>query len=601
MSLPRAELYAALLNTHNGEVVKRSFYKHHKNQIKLTDSQIILHWIRNEERPLKQWVRNRVVEIRRFTFPKQWYYVQSKNMIADIGTRKGAHIKDVNQTSTWINGYKWMQGEFTSFPIKTVNQINLYNTELREVKLETYNPSQDTTSFHSKVFQQSIPEEVLERYTFCSYLIDPNRYRFKKVVRILAIVMKFCKLLLQKSKSVVKSSKDAQMIYREMVDRVYITEREMKVAEKYFYRKCTLEIKQFVPVKKYEKFAKEKDEVLTYTGRILPTNEILVTGNFTSAMKDLSSTTFCVPVIDKNSPVAFSIVNEVHWCDAVAKHAGIETVSRYVLKKVYIIEGRSLVKLVKKKCLRCHYLAKKTVDVIMGPISDYNLSIAPVYYLTQVDLAGPFKAYSAHQKRTTIKIWLAVFCCSTTSSTNIKIMDDYSSTSFIQAFIRFSCDVGYPKVLLPDAGGQLVKSCETMKFNFKDIKNKLYHDFEVEFEVCPVGGHNMHGRVERKIKEIKSSLEKSISNERLSILQWETVSSEIANGINNLPLAIGNVTTDFETLDLITPNRLKLGRNNERSPVGSMLVTSDPKRIFKEIKKYTNLGLKTGFCHMFQN
>ena len=54
--------------------------------------------------------------------------------------------------------------------------------------------------------------------------------------------------------------------------------------------------------------------------------------------------------------------------------------------------------------------------------------------------------------------------------------------------------------------------------------------------------------------------------ERLSILQWETLAAEISNSINNIPLAIGKITGDLENLDLITPNRLQLGRNNDRRP-----------------------------------
>lgn len=60
-SQPRAELIAALLNTHSGEVVKRSFGDYHQYHVKISDSEIVLHWLKNEEKPLKQWVRNRVI------------------------------------------------------------------------------------------------------------------------------------------------------------------------------------------------------------------------------------------------------------------------------------------------------------------------------------------------------------------------------------------------------------------------------------------------------------------------------------------------------------------------------------------------------------
>jgi len=75
LSLPRAELLAALINTHTGEVVCRSFGTLHKSSLKFTDSQIALYWISNDEKPLKLWVRNRVVEINRFRTKKDWFYI----------------------------------------------------------------------------------------------------------------------------------------------------------------------------------------------------------------------------------------------------------------------------------------------------------------------------------------------------------------------------------------------------------------------------------------------------------------------------------------------------------------------------------------------
>ena len=71
------------------------------------------------------------------------------------------------------------------------------------------------------------------------------------------------------------------------------------------------------------KFCQEKNGILRYVGRILPTDSITVTGQFTDAMKDLSSATFCVPVIDRHSPIAFSIVNDIHWNDNDVSHCGV--------------------------------------------------------------------------------------------------------------------------------------------------------------------------------------------------------------------------------------------------------------------------------------
>ena len=58
MTMPRAELLTAVLNASTGHVVKFSFGKYFNKCLKLTDSQIVLHWINNIKSVMKQWVRN---------------------------------------------------------------------------------------------------------------------------------------------------------------------------------------------------------------------------------------------------------------------------------------------------------------------------------------------------------------------------------------------------------------------------------------------------------------------------------------------------------------------------------------------------------------
>ena len=54
--------------------------------------------------------------------------------------------------------------------------------------------------------------------------------------------------------------------------------------------------------------------------------------------------------------------------------------------------------------------------------------------------------------------------------------------------------------------------------------------------------HAWESRVKNSADQ--KSIQKTIMNERLSILQWEALAAEISNSINNLPLAIGNITGD---------------------------------------------------------
>ena len=216
---------------------------------------------------------------------------------------------------------------------------------------------------------------------------------------------------------------------------------------------------------------------------------------------------------------------------------------------------------------------------MMGPGQNVNLCIAPCFYASQVDIFGPLKSYSSLNKRASMKVCFLVLCCCTTGAVDVCLMNDYSTTAFIQAFIRFSCRFRYPKVLLPDEGSQLVKGCEDMVYSFTDTKLKLSVEYGVEFLPCPVGAHYVHGKVERKIRQIKECLKTNLNNERLSVIQWETLTQQISNSINNLPIGVKNKVEAIENLDIITPNRLILGRNNNRCPNKPLEISNDYKKI----------------------
>ena len=72
---------------------------------------IALYWISNSNKPLKQWIQNRVIEIRQFTIAQQWKSAQSKDMIADLETGKGVTTEQLDQESVWKNEFEWMKLE----------------------------------------------------------------------------------------------------------------------------------------------------------------------------------------------------------------------------------------------------------------------------------------------------------------------------------------------------------------------------------------------------------------------------------------------------------------------------------------------------------
>ena len=77
--------------------------------------------------------------------------------------------------------------------------------------------------------------------------------------------------------------------------------------------------------------------------------------------------------------------------------------------------------------------------------------------------------------------------------------------------------------------------------------------------------HSERGRVERRIRALRESLEKlGVSTTvPMTCMQWDTLFSRISNALDNLPLARGDNTNGSALgYEIINPNRLKLGRNN---------------------------------------
>ena len=349
--------------------------------MKLTDSQIALFWINSTRSELKLWARNRVIEINRLTEVLSWRYVRSGDMIADLGTRKGAQIGDMAQSGQWISGKPWMRLPECEFPVSTVSEITLSSADRSEASNECNKPdiTGQICAVNSWCYAQfggfsgtAVPDQVKTRYESSQYVIDPNRFRMRKIVRILGLVYLFLKKcysacglvgrLIEHPKvtlnivpAILSCEGDQYIVTSGTQDGVgpfrcpaglvvRVSNDEVKLALTYLFRKATEEVKKFVDIRLYNSISSEIEGILFYTGRILPSMEERVGPQLSDVMFDLSKTTFCVPLTDKHSPIAYSIVNEVHSHHPDVKHSGVETTLRHVQLVAYVIGGRELVK-----------------------------------------------------------------------------------------------------------------------------------------------------------------------------------------------------------------------------------------------------------------
>ena len=124
--------------------------------------------------------------------------------------------------------------------------------------------------------------------------------------------------------------------------------------------------------------------------------------------------------------------------------------------------------------------------------------------------------------------------------------------------------------------------------NLRDMEHRLYAEQGMVFDVCPVGGHDMHGKVERTIKSVQESLDDiGLNKMRLPAMGVQTFCKQVENALNNLPLGFryDRSTDNTEVLRMLVPNMLRIGRINSRALDGPVRLSGDNRKMLGEIQE----------------
>ena len=219
-----------------------------------------------------------------------------------------------------------------------------------------------------------------------------------------------------------------------------------------------------------------------------------------------------------------------------------------------------------------------------------------------IDIAGTFKAHDSVKKRSSKDAYFLVQVCMITGATCIGVMEDLTTTSVILALKRTASRYGWPKYLLADNQSSF-KTLDGLAVSFTDLQGKLWKDQKLILDFSTPLAHHEHGRVESKVKALKDFLYKSRELKRKhSYVEWESIALDVAAVINNLPICHNQDDKQIEdTLGLVTPNMLLIGRNNTRCPTGYVSFEINPVKALNNIQEMNDrmLDLLGQFVHRF--
>ena len=143
-----------------------------------------------------------------------------------------------------------------------------------------------------------------------------------------------------------------------------------------------------------------------------------------------------------------------------------------------------------------------------------------------------------------------------------------SSADVVDAMNRFFSEMCVPKIFYIDRDSALIKVLSEGTVDLLSSNGILSRERGIVFQTCPPQGHNMHGRIERRIKMLQEALERSdMKMFKLHSLGWQTLCKRIEHDVNSIPLGYLTHREDCAPmLRILTPNFLKINAGANRSP-----------------------------------
>jgi hypothetical protein len=233
----------------------------------------------------------------------------------------------------------------------------------------------------------------------------------------------------------------------------------------------------------------------------------------------------------------------------------------------------------RRACTKCRRRLKERVQKEVGDYPKVRSTVAPPFYHAMMDIATGFRGKPTKKAREYVPVSALVIVCLTTSATSILALEALSTTAVIQALERHAARYGMPAELYVDSGTQLI-NLQNAEFDVRGINGMQLRGMTFKITVANPKAHHEQGRVERRIKVLQDMLQRLSDTDDVcrTLLEWETMFARIASQVDDLPIARGSATAATDLgWEIITPNRLKLGRNAHRNLEGPVVLDNSPK------------------------
>ncbi|XP_033755669.1 uncharacterized protein LOC117338425 [Pecten maximus] len=546
-TIPRLELCAALLAVELGEIVSCQLDLPITDMKFYSDSRVVLGYLNNQVRRFYVYVENRVSRILRSTTRQQWNYVASEDNPADQGTRP--IVSSTLGDSKWLNGPEFLRSmesadeEKQVFDLQAPDQDKEIRSAVQCVKTDIGQTTQIWTSRFEKFSD------------------------WTRLVKAVAVLKKTIRLYMSgnKPKFLVGNDLDfikeaSEFIIREVQHYFFSAELECLTSNRPLPGNSTvLSLNPFI----------DQSGILRVGGRLLNARE------FSFQEKH--------PIILPARTHVSKLLVEHHHAEI--KHQGLHMTEGAIRSRGYwLIGGKRLIRSVIYQCVKCKKLRGRSCTQIMSALPEDRVTPGPPFSSVGVDAFGPWNVVARRTRGgvSQNKRWAILYACLTTRAIHIEIVEELSTSSFINATRRFIAIRGPVSEFRSDRGTNFIGATDHMNIQAinvedKQLANFLKHNSTVWIFNSPHSSH-MGGAWERLIGVVRRVLDSMLAEHSTGLTHevLTTFMAEVSSIVNSRPLV--PVSTDPDNPMVLSPMMLLTQKSGER---GTYLTEGTLKDMYK--------------------
>ena len=537
LTIPRLELQAAVLAAQVDGMLRKELDLQLTRSHFWVDSEIVLRYIKNEDRRFQVFVANRASIIRRSTEPDQWHHIPGCDNPADIISR-GCTAREID-VNTWLTGPRFLKEYKSSW-------------QKREIDL---NLTEDDPEVKSHIIShRATVKEIEVAESVCSVLnvpvdanktrkhVSPNWHPLDKLISHYSSwhrLRKAVAWLLKIKRTIINKKHDANR---------QLTVQDMQSSEHEIIKHSQVNLKKLMK-------SQNKGEIKRLNPYVDQEGIVRVGGRI-SGMETTSNG----QAILLNGNVAQVIVRHFHEIG----HLGTEYTLAQLREKYWV--QRREVKKVLRNCVTCKKINGKLCTQKMADLPETRLAAGEAPFThTGVDCFGPFCVKRA---RSVVKRYGCIFTCMTTRAIHIEVLESLDTDSFVNALRRFIARRGQPKSITSDNGGNFVSGNKELTAGLKELsQDKIRATLlgkGIVWKFTPPHSSHMGGIWERQIRSIRKVLQGVTQEQALNDESLQTLMCEVESILNSRPIT--SISDDTDDLKALKPSHLLLLREGPQAP-----------------------------------